>query len=69
MNLSTINSRINLLRGLHLAQMPRHIWRELVIAANCISAAHADALLKATPPEQRTDCTSPRRPSRGRRMR
>lgn len=28
---------------------------ELMIAANTISAAHADALLKATPPEQRTD--------------
>lgn len=28
---------------------------ELMIAANTITAAHADALLKATPPEQRTD--------------
>ena len=28
---------------------------ELMIAANTITAAHADALLKATPPEQRAD--------------
>lgn len=33
---------------------------ELMIAANTISAAHADALLKATPPEQRTDYKSPK---------
>lgn len=30
---------------------------ELMIAANSITAAHADALFKATPPEQRTDYT------------
>ena len=28
-----------------------------MIAANSITAAHADALLKATPPEMRTDYT------------
>lgn len=33
---------------------------ELMIAANTITAAHADALLKATPPEQRTDYTPPK---------
>jgi len=32
---------------------------ELMIAANTITAAHADALLKATPPEQRTDYKPP----------
>ena len=32
---------------------------ELMIAANTMSAAHADALLKATPPKQRTDYTPP----------
>ncbi|MBX9469917.1 MAG: ParB N-terminal domain-containing protein [Rhizobium sp.] len=32
---------------------------ELVIAANTITAAHADALLKATPPEQRTHYKPP----------
>jgi len=30
-----------------------------MIAANTITAAHADALLKATPPEQRTDYKPP----------
>ena len=34
---------------------------ELMIAANTITSAHADALLKATPPEQRNDYT-PTRP-------
>jgi ParB-like chromosome segregation protein Spo0J len=29
---------------------------ELMIASNTITVAHAEALLKATPPEQRTDC-------------
>jgi len=33
---------------------------ELMIAANSITAAHADALLKATPPEQRSDVTPPK---------
>jgi hypothetical protein len=33
---------------------------ELMIAANQITAAHADALLKATPPEQRSDCAPPK---------
>jgi len=28
---------------------------ELMVASNTITVAHADALLKATPPEQRTD--------------
>ena len=32
---------------------------ELMIAANSITAAHADALLKATPPEQRSDVKPP----------
>jgi len=32
---------------------------ELMIAAHTITAAHADALLKATPPEQRTDYKPP----------
>lgn len=76
-NLSTINSRINLLHGIcpkavELLQdhqfapdVTRHLRRmkaarqieavELMIAANSITASHADALLKATPPEQRSD--------------
>lgn len=80
-NLSTINSRINLLHGIcpnavELLQdhqftpdVTRHLRKmkaarqveavELMIAANTITAAHADALLKATPPEQRTDYTPP----------
>ncbi len=33
---------------------------ELMIAANSITAAHADALLKATPPEPRTDYKPPK---------
>ncbi len=33
---------------------------ELMIAANSITGAHADALLKATPPEQRSDAAPPR---------
>ena len=33
---------------------------ELMIAVNSMTAAHADALLKATPPEQRTDYTPPK---------
>ena len=82
-NLSTINSRINLLHGIcakavELLQdyqftpdVTRHLRKmravrqieavELMIAANSITAAHADALLKATPPEQRADYT-PRKP-------
>lgn len=81
-NLSTINSRINLLHGIcpravellndhqftpdvtrHLRQMKvaRQIEAvELMIAANTITAAHADALLKATPPEQRTNYAPPK---------
>jgi ParB-like chromosome segregation protein Spo0J len=80
-NLSTINSRINLLHGIcpkavELLQdhqftpdVTRHLRKmkaarqveavELMIAANTITAAHADALLKATPPEQRADHASP----------
>jgi ParB-like chromosome segregation protein Spo0J len=76
-NLSTINSRINLLHGIcpravellndhqFTPDVTRHLRKmkaarqveavELMIAANTITAAHADALLKATPPEQRTD--------------
>lgn len=76
-NLSTINSRINLLHGicpravellqdhqftpdvtriLRKMKSARQIEAvELMIAANSITTAHADALLKATPPEQRTD--------------
>jgi len=81
-NLSTINSRVNLLHGIcpkavELLQdhqftpdVTRHLRKmkparqieavELMIAANTITAAHADALLKATPPEQRTDQTPPK---------
>ncbi len=33
---------------------------ELMIAANTIIAAHADTLLKATPPEQRIDYKPPK---------
>lgn len=71
-NLSFINSRINLLHGIcppavELLQdhqftpyVTRHLLKmkavrqieavELMTAANTITAAHADALLKATPP-------------------
>ena len=78
-NLSTINSRVNLLHGIcakavELLQdhqftpdVTRHLRKmkafrqieavELMIAANTITSAHADALLKATPPEQRNDYT------------
>ena len=81
-NLSTINSRINLLHGIcpkavELLQdhqftpdVTRHLRKmkaarqieavELMIASNSITAAHADALLKATPPEQRMDYTPPK---------
>ena len=81
-NLSTINSRINLLHGIcpkavELLQdhqftpdVTRHLRKmkaarqieavELMIAANSITAAHADALLKATPPEQRADYAPPK---------
>jgi hypothetical protein len=81
-NLSTINSRVNLLHGIcpkavELLQdhqftpdVTRHLRKmkparqieavELMIAANTITAAHADALLKATPPEQRTDQAPPK---------
>jgi hypothetical protein len=34
---------------------------ELMVASNTITVAHADALLKATPHEQRTDLPSPDR--------
>jgi ParB-like chromosome segregation protein Spo0J len=34
---------------------------ELMIASNTITVAHAEALLKATPPEQRTDVNPPER--------
>ena len=82
-NLSTINSRINLLHGIcpkavELLQdhqftpdVTRHLRKmkaarqieavELMIAANSITGAHADALLKATPTEQRND-VRPERP-------
>ena len=78
-NLSTINSRVNLLHGVcpkavELLQdhqftpdVTRHLRKmkaarqieavELMVAANSITSAHADALLKATPPEQRSDYT------------
>ena len=81
-NLSTINSRINLLHGIcpratemlndhqFTPDVTRHLRKmkaarqieavELMIAANSLTAAHADALLKATPPEQRTDYTPPK---------
>jgi len=81
-NLSTINSRINLLHGIcpratellndhqFTPDVTRHLRKmkaarqieavELMIAANSVTAAHADALLKATPPEQRTDYTPPK---------
>ena len=81
-NLSTINSRINLLHGIcpratellndhqFTPDVTRHLRKmkaarqveavELMIAANTITAAHADALLKATPPEQRTDYKPPK---------
>ena len=81
-NLSTINSRINLLHGIcHTAvellqdhqfspDVTRNLRKmkaarqieavELMIAANQITAAHADALLKATPPEQRSDYAPPK---------
>jgi len=78
-NLSIINSRVNLLHGIcpravELLQdhqftpdVTRHLRKmktarqieavELMIASNTITAAHADALLKATPTGQRTDQT------------
>ena len=81
-NLSTINSRINLLHGIcpkavELLQdhqfapdVTRHLRKmkaarqieavELMIAANSITASHADALLKATPSEQRSDTPAPK---------
>jgi len=81
-NLSTINSRVNLLHGIcpkavELLQdhqfapdVTRHLRKmkaarqieavELMIAANSITASHADALLKASPPEQRSDSTPPK---------
>ncbi|MDN2578983.1 plasmid partitioning protein RepB C-terminal domain-containing protein [Aquibium sp. ELW1220] len=81
-NLSTINSRVNLLHGIcpkavELLQdqqfapdVTRHLRKmkaarqieavELMMAANTITAAHADALLKATPPEQRSDYAPPK---------
>lgn len=80
-NLSTINSRINLLHGicpravellqdhqftpdvtriLRKMKAARQIEAvELMIAAGSITAAHADALLKASPPEQRADVKPP----------
>lgn len=81
-NLSTINSRINLLHGIcpraaellndhqFTPDVTRHLRKmkaarqieavELMVAANSITASHADALLKATPPEQRNDYTPPK---------
>lgn len=81
-NLSTINSRINLLHGIcpravdllqdhqFTPDVTRHLRKmkaarqveavELMIAANTITATYADALLKATPPEQRTDYKPPK---------
>ena len=81
-NLSTINSRVNLLHGIcpkavellndhqFAPDVTRHLRKmkaarqveavELMIAANTISAVHADALLKATPPELRTDYSPPK---------
>lgn len=82
-NLSTINSRVNLLHGvcpqavelLQDQQFNPEVTRflrkmkaarqveavELMIAADKITGPHAEALLKATPPEQRTD-TAPKKP-------
>ena len=37
---------------------------ELMVASGTISVAHADALLKATPPEQRADVPPPERDSK-----
>lgn len=34
---------------------------ELMVASNTITAAHVEALLKATPPEQRADVPPPER--------
>lgn len=81
-NLSTINSRVNLLHGIcakavELLQdyefapdVTRHLRKmkaarqieavELMIAANTITATHADALLKATPADQRADFVPPK---------
>jgi len=81
-NLSTINSRINLLHGIcpkaveilqdhqFTPDVTRHLRKmkaarqieavELMIASNSITPAHVDALLKATPPEQRMDYTQPK---------
>lgn len=78
-NLSTINSRINLLHGicppavqllqdhqfspditkfLRKMKAARQVEAiELMIASDKITGPHAEALLKATPPEQRTDHT------------
>ena len=33
----------------------RNLDSELMVSSNTITVAHAEALLKATPPEQRTD--------------
>ncbi len=82
-NLSTINSRVNLLHGicpqavqlLQEYQFTPDVTRalrkmkaarqieavELMVASDKITGVHADALLKATPPEQRTDYTAPQK--------
>lgn len=81
-NLSTINTRVNLLHGicppavqllqdhqfnpdvtrlLRKMKAARQVEAvELMIAADKITAPHAEALLKATPPEQRTDYLAPK---------
>jgi ParB-like chromosome segregation protein Spo0J len=81
-NLSTINTRVNLLHGicppavqllqdhqfnpdvtrlLRKMKAARQVEAvELMIAADKITAPHAEALLKATPPEQRTDYSAPK---------
>jgi len=68
LNLSSINRRINLLEGIcpeaiDLLQDKQFNMKaarqveavELMVASNTITVAHAEALLKATPPEQRAD--------------
>lgn len=48
-------------RHLHKMKAARQIEAvEMMIASNSITAAHVDALLKATPPEQRMDYTPPK---------
>ena len=63
-NLSSINSRNNLLHGIcpkAVELLQDHQFApELMIAANSITAPHADALLNATPSKQRSDTPAPK---------